>query len=332
VAQHREDRYGLVLGGHRAVAPGPIAIEPTQPDHLVDAVLAGGGDLRPLSSGTKALVWASEKHPDDLLDILSRHSSIEWVQLPWSGVDAFASVLEWLSDRPEHSRPVVTSAKGAYSEPVAEHALTLLLSCLREIPRKAREARWQPVRTGLSLFGRHVVVVGAGGVARALIELLLPFGCEITVVRSDSSEPVEGAARTVALAQLADLLPSADAVVLAAAQTAQTRHVLGREELAALPAHAVVVNIARGPQVDTDALVWALGQGEIMAAGLDVTDPEPLPDDHPLFSLPNCVITSHSADTPEMTRPLLAARIRSNVGAYVAGEPLRGVVVPERGY
>jgi len=92
------------------------------------------------------------------------------------------------------------------------------------------------------------------------------------------------------------------------------------------------VNIARGPLIDTEALVQALREGQIAAAGLDVTDPEPLPDGHPLFDLPQCVITSHSADTPEMTAPLLASRVTHNVAAFVAGSALRGVVSPERGY
>jgi phosphoglycerate dehydrogenase-like enzyme len=269
---------------------------------------------------------------DQLQGILDEHPQIDWVQLPWAGVDAFSSVLAGLAARPEADRPVVTSAKGAYSEPVAEHALTLLLSCLREIPLKARLARWKEERSGLSLFGRHVVIVGAGGIAQAIIDLLAPFRVKISVVRRDASHALPGADVTVPSRELISLLPSADAVILAAASTGETAQLLGARELDALPEHAVVVNIARGPLIDTDALVEALSSGRIAAAGLDVTDPEPLPDGHPLFALPQCVITSHSADTPEMTGPLLAARVTHNVEAFVGGKPLRGVVSAELGY
>jgi phosphoglycerate dehydrogenase-like enzyme len=94
----------------------------------------------------------------------------------------------------------------------------------------------------------------------------------------------------------------------------------------------VVVNVARGALIDTNALADALQSGSIKGAGLDVTEPEPLPNDHRLFTLPNCVITSHSADTPEMTKPLLAERVRFNVDAFISGRPLRGVVSVGDGY
>jgi phosphoglycerate dehydrogenase-like enzyme len=177
-----------------------------------------------------------------------------------------------------------------------------------------------------------VVSGGAGGIAHAIIDLLAPFRVTISVVRRDASKSVVGADVTVSPEGLIDLLPSADVVILAAASTAETAHLIGEAELRALPQHAVLVNIARGPLIDTDALVKALEGGQIAAAGLDVTDPEPLPDGHPLFDLPQCLITSHSADTPEMTAPLLAARVTHNVAAFLAASPLRGVVSPERGY
>lgn len=330
--QHHEDRYGSAVGGHREIEAGPIAVEPSQKDIFVEAVVGSGGTVAPLSDQTKGLMWLSEKHADQLQTILDTHRGIEWVQLPWAGVDAFSSVLDQMASRDEADRPVFTSAKGAYSEPVAEHAVTLLQACLREIPMKARAAKWQAARTGLSLFGRHVVIVGAGGIAQALIDLLQPYRCQITVVRREGGTPVAGAGATVGPDQLTRVLASADALVLAAAHTSGTEHLVGRAQFEAMPEHSVLVNIARGPLVDTDALVVALREGQIASAGLDVTDPEPLPDGHPLFDLPQCVITSHSADTPEMTAPLLAARISHNTQAFLQGLPLRGVVVPERGY
>jgi phosphoglycerate dehydrogenase-like enzyme len=330
--QHDEGRYLSPHGGHRAVQPGPIAVAPTRGEAFVDAVRKGGGDVQPIDEGTKGLVWLSETRSDELAEILHTFPGIEWLQLPWAGVDAFSTILGELATTDEHKRPVITSAKGAYSQPVAEHALALLLATLRELPQKSRAARWQEKRTGLSLFGNRVLLVGAGGVARAFMDLLAPFQCEVTVVRRDSTKHLEGAARTVGQDGWRELLPQIDAVVIAAAHTDSTRAMWGEAEFAALPEHAVFVNIARGPLVDTGALVSALNSGEIAGAGLDVTDPEPLPDGHPLFDIPQCVITSHAADTPEMTKPLLAARVEHNTRAFLAGSALRGVVSVDQGY
>ena len=329
MVQHRE--IVPEVRPHRVLTPGPLSLAPDPSEFFLSAAAGTGVDIVPLGPDTTGLVWLSEKGADELQAILESHPSIRWVQLPWAGVDAFASVLLSLAALPEDARPVVTSAKGAYSEPVAEHALALLLACLRELPRKAREARWQEHRSGLSLFGRHIVILGAGGVARALMELVAPFRPQITIVRRGTVR-VPGAGETITPDALHTALPAADAVVIAAAATTDTRHIIGERELALMPDHAVLVNIARGSLVDIDAVVGALAAGTLWGAGLDVMDPEPFPDDHPIWEHNRAVITSHSADTPEMTRPLLAARIRANAEAYAAGEPLVGVVDVEAGY
>lgn len=331
-AQHSEARYLGDSLPHRRVTAGPIAVEPMQSDAFVQAVADGGGNVRPLGPDTRGVVWLSEKRADELQELLDRHPGVEWVQLPWAGVDAFSEVLAGLSLRDEADRPVVTSAKGAYSEPVAEHALALVLAGLREFPEKARAAAWKPERTGLSLFGRHILLFGAGGVAKAFIDLVQPFSPELSVVRRDASQAVPGATRTLGPEDWQEILPRVDVVVLAAAHTTQTRALFGAQEFASLPPHSVFVNVARGALVDTEALSEALETGAIKAAGLDVTEPEPLPNDHRLFAIPSCLITSHSADTPEMTKPLLAERVRFNVESFVGGTPLRGVVSVQEGY
>jgi phosphoglycerate dehydrogenase-like enzyme len=141
-----------------------------------------------------------------------------------------------------------------------------------------------------------------------------------------------GVERTVTASELGNVLPSADVVIIAAASTTETSRLLGEAEFRLMKDSAVLVNIARGALVDTDALVEALRSGAIAGAGLDVTDPEPLPDGHALFSEPGCIITSHSADTPEMTAPLLANRIRVNVEALHTDAGFVGIVDPAAGY
>lgn len=326
--QHR-DLPGSTSGDlSRVPKPGLIAIEPERRNLFVDAVTSAGGEVAPLSDETRGLIWLSEKRAEELRDIVTRFPAIGWIQLPWAGVDGFRELFRSLD---HDTAPVFTSAKGSYAEPVAEHALALTLGLQREIPSKARDARWQSRRTGLSLYGNHVVIVGAGGITSELLRLLEPFRVTTSVVRR-RTEPLSGATRTVTTASLHEVLPSADVVVLAAAATDETRHLIGKRELDLMAPHAVLVNVARGSLVDTDALVDSLSRDALWGAGLDVTEPEPLPNDHPLWSQPRCVITSHSADTPLMTASLLATRISRNVRAFLDGGGFVGLVDTRAGY
>jgi phosphoglycerate dehydrogenase-like enzyme len=129
-----------------------------------------------------------------------------------------------------------------------------------------------------------------------------------------------------------DVLPEADVVIIAAALTPETHHLIGDRALEAMREDAVLVNIARGGLVDTAALVAALHRGAIGGAGLDVVDPEPLSDGHPLWREPRCLITPHTANTPNLMAPLFAARITANVEAFLSGHPLAGVVDTALGY
>lgn len=307
--------------------PGPIVVLPHPEQQFVDAVRAGGGTVADPSPETRGVVWLSYREAAGLADLLEKNPQIGWVQLPYAGVDAFADILA------AEARPGLlwTSAKGAYAQPVAEHALALTLALLRVLPKRVVARTWATEQEGRSLYGLKVVIIGAGGIALELIRLLEPFGCEITIVRR-SPDAVPGAARTVTADGLGSVLPEADVVVVAAALTGGTRGLLGRDEFAAMKSTAYLVNIARGGLVDTDALVDALASGEIAGAGLDVTDPEPLPDGHPLWDEPRCLITPHQADTPEMTAPLLAERIRLNTRAFLDDGRFVGLVDPAAGY
>jgi phosphoglycerate dehydrogenase-like enzyme len=317
----------VVPAEHRPHA-GPIAIVPNEGVYA-QAVSDAGGTIGELDDDTRGLVWLTYGDADRLADVLESHPGIEWVQLPYAGVDALGSVL---AKHSHDAYPLWTSAKGAYAQPVAEHALVLVLALLRDIPTRVRATSWPTgAKTGISLFGLNVVIIGAGGIARELIRLLEPFGVSVTIVRR-STDPVEGADRTVSSEHLDEVLPEADVVVVAAAFTEGTHKLIGAEQLALLKSSAVLVNIARGGLIDTDALVDALERGSFHGAGLDVTDPEPLPDGHPLWSELRVIITPHSADTPEMTEPLLVERIAENVRAFLGDGRFVGVVDPKAGY
>lgn len=315
------------LPPERRPRPGPIAVLPEPNEFFVSAIQAAGGTVEPLSAATRGVVWLSYDRAAEFAGVLDRYPGVDWVQLPWAGVDAFEDILT------KHAgtvRPLWTSAKGAYAEPVAEHALALTLALMRELPARVVARSWGP-KIGSSLYGATVVVIGAGGIAIELLRLLAPFRTLVTVVRR-SSQPVRGAHRTVTSERLRDVLPQADAVVVAAAMTGPTAKIIGPEEIALMKDSAILINVARGGLVDTDALTEALASGRIAGVGLDVTDPEPLPDGHPLWSEPRAIITPHSADTPEMTAPLLAERVKTNVRAFLGGAKFEGIVDPEAGY
>jgi phosphoglycerate dehydrogenase-like enzyme len=302
----------------------PVAVGPTEPDWAVDAIRRGGGTLVRLDQAPRGLVWTKGGAVGELRTVLEAHPEISWVQLPMAGIERVAE-----AGLLDHQRQW-TSAKGAYAEPVAEHALALLLAGLRYLPERARAHSWgRPA--ALTLFDEPVTILGGGGIATALVSLLRPFRARVTIVRQHP-EPVDGAAMTVGPSRLDEALAGARAVVLALALTPGNRAMIGRKELDLMDELAWLVNVARGGLVDTDALVDALRSRTIGGAALDVTDPEPLPAGHPLWDLPNCLITPHTADTQEMTEPLLARRIAENVRRLAAGQELAGRVDTDLGY
>ena len=194
----------------------------------------------------------------------------------------------------------------------------------------AQAASWSGPQ-GENLVGAAVTILGGGGITEELLLLLAPFGCRVTVVRRHPA-PMAGVDEVVGPGRLLDVLPGRRLVVLALSLTDETRGLIDAEALAAMDDDAWLVNVARGGHVVTDDLVAALRAGTIGGAALDVTDPEPLPDGHPLWSLPNCLITPHVGNTPEMAVPLLTARITENTRRFAADEPLLGPVDPVLGY
>jgi phosphoglycerate dehydrogenase-like enzyme len=305
--------------------PAPaIAVLPAgRGGYLVDAVVTGGGQVVD-PAAADALVWTDHRDPAGLSDVLDEHPHLRWVQLPWAGIEPYADVVRAHADR------TWTCAKGVYADPVAEHALALALAGLRGLDRFARARTWTEGR-GRNLIGAPVTIVGGGGIARSLLRLLAPFGCDVTVVRR-SPGPVEGARRVLPADRLDDALRGAAVAVLALALVPETEGLIDRRRLALLAPGACLVNVARGRHVVTDDLVAALRDGTLGSAGLDVTDPEPLPDGHPLWDLPNAIVTPHTANTDEMAEPLLAARVADNVRRWASGERLLGPVDPAAGY
>jgi D-3-phosphoglycerate dehydrogenase len=298
-----------------------IALVPGPEPELTAAIESAGAQVGPLGSAEGVVLhnWGDEKPelPAELPD------GVRWIQLPAAGVES------WVGRLPDG--PVVTSATGAFALPVAEHALALLLAAGRLLHTSARATTWDEDLPARSLEGSTVAIVGAGGIGRALIALLAPLHVRILAV-TRRGNPVDGAERTVPADGIDEILPEADYVVLAAPDTGASRHLIGADRLARMRADAWIVNVGRGTLVDTDALVEALDGGRIGGAALDVTDPEPIPDGHPLWGHPRALITPHVATTEGAERRHYVERVRENVERFVRGDELVGLVDREAGY
>jgi phosphoglycerate dehydrogenase-like enzyme len=236
-------------------------------------------------------------------------------------------VVQTLTAGVEHIAPhvpdgvLLCNGRGIHDASTAELTLTLILASLRGIPEfvKAREERrwawqWRP-----ALADKRVLIVGYGQIGAAIEARLVPFECEVVRVARTARDDVHP------VASLPDLLPEVDVVVLVTPLTPETRHLVDADFLAAMREDALLVNVARGGVVDTEALVAALYGGRIRAA-LDVTDPEPLPHGHPLWSAPNLLLSPHTGGSSSAMWPRAHRLVREQLERYAAGEPLANQV------
>ena len=220
---------------------------------------------------------------------------------------------------------LVTTAADVNAEPVAQYTLAAVLWAFKKVPFLAADARrfrtdwsYRDRRGELSGRDRTVVLVGFSRIGRRVVRLLTPYARVLVV--DPVADPAEITAAGAEPATLADALPLADVLSLHAPALPSTRHLIGAAELAALPAHAVLINTARGSLVDTAALEQACATGRLHAI-LDVTDPEPLPDDSPLYDLPNVLLTPHVAGSLGSETRRMAAAALDELERYAAGLP-----------
>jgi phosphoglycerate dehydrogenase-like enzyme len=305
------------------VANNFVAIEPRSFPEYEKALELGGAKLSPMGSDVRGLIWTDYSSPAALGELIDRNPQLEWVQLPFAGVDAFARQLD--------KKVLFTSAKGAYREPVAEHALMLALALGRKLPVRIKASSWGK-REAFSFYDSKVLLIGAGGISEELTKLLAPFRAEITVVRNNADLPFTGAKKVAGLDKLDSLIPEADLVIVTCALTEQTRGLINYQRLSLFKPTAYLVNVARGPIVVSDDLIRALDDGLLAGAGLDVTDPEPLPVGHAFFGRDDLILTPHTADTKEIVTRLFATRIEQNVKAFLGNGTWVGEVSPSLGY
>nr|WP_240813321.1 2-hydroxyacid dehydrogenase [Streptomyces sp. DASNCL29] len=238
---------------------------------------------------------------------------LELVQLLTAGAEA------WIGRLPEGV--ALSDCRGAHGGATAEWVVSALLAVYRHLPRFARaqdEGRWDYHRTE-ELAGKKILIVGAGDVAENTVRRLAGFEVSTTLVGRHARDGVHG------MAELPALLPEHDATVLVVPLTEETRGMADAEFLAAMPDGAVLVNAARGPVCDTDALVAELGSGRLRAA-LDVTDPEPLPEGHPLWKVPGLLLTPHVAASVPLTMSRAYDVVAEQLRSFVRGEEPPNVV------
>jgi phosphoglycerate dehydrogenase-like enzyme len=258
--------------------------------------------------------------PDQRLDLLATLPALELVQLLTAGYD---NVLPHVPEG-----VTLCSGGGIHDTSTAELAVTLTLAALRGIPDfvRAQDRRdWIPTRIWAALADRRVLVVGYGRVGRAIAQRLLAFETRVTAVASRSRDGDDLVSPVHGVEELAALLPDQDVVIVITPLTEATTGLVGTEFLAAMKDGALLVNVARGKVADTDALVAEAASGRLRLA-LDVTDPEPLPRDHPLWTTPNVLISPHVGGASTAFRPRAVALLQRQLAAYAEGRPLDNVV------
>ena len=257
-------------------------------------------------------------------DMLAQAPRLRWFHCMWAGTDKYAGVLP--------PSVLLTSSAGINSQSVAEHMLAALLSLYRKLPQSRdhqREHAWVDVGNLKSLDGAVVLVAGAGHVGSAFAKLCqaLGAGCTIGLKRTVGG-PVPGFDQVFPMERTDDLLPQADVVALVLPHAPETVRFMDRKRLALLKDDAVLLSAGRGSALDQEALAEAMQAGRLWGAALDVTEPEPLPADSPLWDIPNLLITPHMAGGMrlESTRRNCIQLALENLRRYYAGEPLENLV------
>jgi phosphoglycerate dehydrogenase-like enzyme len=252
-----------------------------------------------------------------IVELTARMPKLRVIQLLSAGADV------WIGHVPDGV--TLCDARGVHNASTAEWALTAMLTWLRTFPtfvRAQAEGHWltnDEIGLAPELTGKRVLIVGAGAIGSALERRVVACEASVTKVARTPRDGIHG------VDELPKLLPDADVVVLLLPLTPETTGLVDAAFLARMRDGALLVNAARGPIVVTDALVAALATGRISAA-LDVTDPEPLPDGHPLWSMPNVLITPHVGGAVVGLMARAYKLVRAQIGRYVAGEPLENVV------
>jgi len=315
-----------------------LGIDPaTYPDGAVETVQSRAPDYEILVTTDRSRIETQLERIEISLgsfphDLLPAATALRWLQQAGAGTD-------WLARHKEaHELSfVLTNASGVHAIPISEHMLGFLLALARAFPasvRGQRERVWEGNRHHdlFELAGMRVLLLGVGAIGARFARLCAACDMEVVGVRRDPSAPVEGVAQMVGPGALIDELGRADVVANTLPYTSETHHLLGRREIEAMKPGAIIINIGRGGTIDEAAMVEALRSGHLRAAGLDVFEEEPLPEDSPLWDMDNVLLTPHySGLTPHYNERVFEIFL-DNLERFQKGEPLRNVVDKKLGY
>jgi phosphoglycerate dehydrogenase-like enzyme len=285
------------------------------PAGMLADVWTGDGQL-PDSAGEVEVVVLPFGVPAARMPVLAKLPRLRLIQLMSAGAE---NVIPFVP-----SGVTLCNARGVHDPAVAEWVLAVILAQVRQLPRflAAQQAgTWDPVRSE-PLAGQTVLIVGYGSIGEAVERMLDPFGVTVKRIARRARPGVSS------LDDLPAVLPGADIVILLVPVTLATTGLVDAQFLSRMHDHALLVNAARGPVVDTGALLAELRSGRLRAA-LDVTDPEPLPDGHPLWSAPGLLLTPHVAGAMSTALPRVMTVVADQLARYAAGEPLLNVVGPQ---
>ena len=279
----------------------------------VEIIIWDGGAERPSALGRTEFWVPQVEDASSLEDAFEAMPDLKVVQLTSAGVEDVAGRIP--------DGVTLCDARGVHGTAVAELVLLMLLALQRRLPEflaQQHERRWESLGAD-DLRDKRVLIIGAGDLGEQTATRLRSFDADPVFVAHTARDGVH------ATDELPDLLPDADAVVLTLPLTSSTEGMVDAAFLARMPDHAILVNVARGKIVDTDALLAELRSGRLRA-GLDVVEPEPLPEDHPLWGAPNLILTPHAAGNVAASGARAFALVREQLQRHVAGEPLVNVV------
>ncbi len=263
-------------------------------------------------------------------DLFQRARCLRWVQSAAAGVDGL--LFPELVD----SEVILVSAKGTVGSHLADHAMALLLGLTRGIAWALRKPDWDqrwPIRNASwELAGRKMGIVGLGGTGRDLALRARGFGMQVLAVDPEEVEVPECVESCWSMDRFYDLLAEVDVVAICAPLTRETEGMFDRKAFQRMREHALLINVTRGKIVLEDALIDALEQGMIGGAGLDVTPREPLPQEHSLWHMENVIITPHTAGGSPHRLDRIVEFFAENLGRWLAGDPLLGVIDKHKGY
>lgn len=299
-------------------------------------------------AGACRIVFGEDLSPEQRAQAISRADAIvgepeiaeiqtadklSWIQMTWAGTDKYTHA----SGFPQ--KIALTTASGAFGAVIAEYVFGGILSLYRRFPayrEQQKQHLWRDCGSERTIEGSRVLILGAGDIGESLAVRLRAFGAHVTGIRRSAGRCPDCFDAMYPLVRLEEQLAAADIVVGCLPNTPETRHLFGERELRRMKPDAVLVNVGRGSLIRTDDLARVLQDGHLLGAVLDVSEPEPLPENHPLWEMENVILTPHiagpSLDHAPQTEDKIFAICCDNLRRWLAGEPLRNQVDWERGY